>query len=532
MEIKPKVKSCTILVTSDIHGHLFPTDYRSREEQQLGLAKVATLIQRERQKSPNLIFVDNGDFIQGTPLATYAMVNYPDQVHPAVAALNALQCDAAVIGNHEFNYGLERLHKAIQDSHFPWLSAGIKLASTQEPAFGKPYVIKWIDQQMKVAILGVTTHYIPNWEAGEHIAGLTFCDGLDTVKEMVAYLRKEEAPDLLIVAYHGGFERDLLSGEPVERLTGENQGYAMCTEVEGIDILITGHQHRLLAGEVNGVSIVQPGVNGQALGKITVTCHESNGRWEVVHKQVELIYPDEETPADPAILQLAQTTEEETQAWLDQPIGQVKGNMVIANPFECRLQAHPFMAFVHEVQMDAAGVQISNAALLSEKSQGFQSTITMRDVLTNFIYPNTLTVLRLEGRDIRAGLEQTAGYFQINDRGGLSVHPAYLIPKAQHYNYDMWGGIEYELDISKPYGQRVSFLTCKGQPVRDDTTYDVVMNNYRAGGGGDYEMYRGKPIVREVAIDMAELAVTYIRKHGTITAQNEANWRVVATAVD
>lgn len=526
-DVHKEVKTCTIVVTSDVHGHIYPTDYRSSEEQQLGLAKMAALIQQERQKDPHLIYIDNGDLIQGTPLASYAVVNYRDQMHPAIASLNALGCDAAVIGNHEFNYGLDVLYKAVQDSHFPWLSAGIVESDTQQPAFGKPYTIKWIDSQIKVAILGVTTHYIPNWESEEHIKGLSFCDGLDTVKKWAAFIREQEAPDLLITAYHGGFERDLVSGEPVERLTGENQGYAMCTEVEGIDILITGHQHRLLTGEVNGVSIVQPGVNGQALAKITVRWIEDNGRWIIDSKDTELLFPDSNTEAEPDILGIAHTLEQETQAWLEQPIGKVKGDMTIRDPFECKLEAHPFMTFVHDVQMDAAGAQISNAALLSEKATGFQSTITMREVLTNFIYPNTLTVLRLQGRDIRAALERSAGYFQLNEAGELGVHPSYLTPKAQHYNYDMWGGIEYELNISMPYGHRVTQLTCAGKPFDDEGIYDVVMNNYRAGGGGDYEMYRGKPIVREVGMDMAELAVHYIRKHGTITAQNKPNWRVV-----
>ena len=263
--------TCEILITSDIHGHILPVDYRTNELQHSGLAKLATIIKRERQYAPELLLVDNGDLIQGTPLAYYAATAGKERLNPAIAVLNELRYDAAVLGNHEFNYGQEILRKAIQSSAFPWLSAGITTYETNEPAFGKPYIVKTMSSGMKMVILGVTTHYIPNWENAAHLKGLSFRDALDTVKDWTARIRQEEKPDLLIVAYHGGFERDLATGEAAERLTGENQAYAMCMETEGIDVLITGHQHRFITGEVNGVTVIQPGLNGQAIGKISVT---------------------------------------------------------------------------------------------------------------------------------------------------------------------------------------------------------------------------------------------------------------------
>ncbi|MCK8486455.1 bifunctional metallophosphatase/5'-nucleotidase [Paenibacillus sp. MBLB2552] len=519
---------CKILVTSDVHGFIYPTDYRTSEERPFGLAKLATLIRHEREQTPGLLLVDNGDIIQGTPLCTFYVKNDPNGVHPSIAALNLLKYDAAVPGNHEFNYGQELLHKVINDSRFPWLSAGIMDIGTDEPAFGKPYIVKTSPEGVKIAILGVTTHYIPHWEHPRHIAGWTFRDALETVKNWVPRIREVEQPDLLVVSYHGGFERDLATGAATERLTGENQGYAMCLEVPGIDVLITGHQHRMIAGEVGGVTVIQPGTGGQALGKITVCFQRrADGRWTVREKTAELLVPDTAVAADREVLELVHPVESATQAWLDQPIGRVDGDMTIESPFTCRLADHPFMEFVNQVQMEAAGVNVSNAALLSEQSKGFAGGITLRDVLTNFMYPNTLTVLRLTGRDIREALEQTANYFVLGEDGAIAVNPGYLEPKAQHYNYDMWEGIEYELDVAKPVGQRVVRLTRNGAPLQDETEVEVVMNNYRAGGGGDYDMYRGKPVVREIQTDMAELVAEYIERHETIQAACNGNWRIV-----
>lgn len=515
-----------ILVTSDIHGHIHPTNYHAHEEQHIGLAKLATLINRERETSTNCMLVDNGDLIQGTPLTHYHVHHCREQIHPAIAALNELKYDAAVLGNHEFNYGFDWLSKVVHDSNFPWLSAGIVDKETNQPVFGKPYQVKWIDNQIKVVLLGVTTHYIPHWEKAEHIKGLEFKDALETVKMWVARIREEEVPDLLIVSYHGGFERDLAGGEAIERQTGENQAYAMCSEVDGIDVLITGHQHRFIASSMNNTTIIQPGCNGQALGKVRVQFEQENDTWTITQKTAELLIPDENTLADESILRLTQSIEIETQDWLNQTIGSVVGDMLVKSPLACRLQDHPFIEFINKVQMDASGAAISTTALLNNESKGFHSTITRRDVLSNFMYPNTLTVLRLSGRDIREALEQTASYFYVDMNGNIAVNPAYETPKSQHYNYDMWEGIEYELNVSKPIGKRVVKLNRNGHPLQDDITYDVVMNDYRAGGGGDYDMYKGKEIVKVINLDLSEVVTDYIIQQGTIHAICDHNWRV------
>ncbi len=518
----------TVLVTSDLHGHLFPTDYRGSAERELGLAKLATLIERERTLNPSALLIDNGDLIQGTPLMYHHAKFAADaDIHPAVNALNYLQYDAAVIGNHEFNYGTQVLSRAIAQSDFPWLSANILNSANGLPAFGKPYVIKRTPEGATVAILGLTTPYIPNWELPSHIAGLEFRDAVDTAKHWVAHIRETERPDVMIVSYHGGFERDLRSGEPSEPLTGENQGHALCMEVPGIDVLITGHQHRMLTGEVNGVTIVQPGCNGQAIGKVTVGLSLRDGQWGIEEKHSEVISLAPGTPKDERLLERIAEEEARTQKWLDQPIGRAEGDMAILNPMEARTSDHPFIEFVNRVQMDATGADISLTALFTDESPGFQERITMRDIVSNYIYPNTLKVLRISGQDIADALEQSAAYFELQD-GEPAVSAAFNEPKPQHYNYDMWEGIEYELDLSKPVGRRVVKLMRGGKPLDRHALYEVAMNSYRAGGGGNYAMLGGKPVVREITVDMTEIIADYILERRTIRATCDHNWRVVA----
>lgn len=519
----------TILHTSDIHGHLYPTDYRGPGDKSLGLAKLSTLVARERSVDPALLLLDNGDLLQGTPLMYHYAKFVRNGKHPAARALNALRYDAAVLGNHEFNYGLELLGQAISASNCPWLSANIVSQADGLPAYGPPYRVFALPGGIRLAVLGVTTHYIPNWENPANIEGLAFTDALETAQSWIAHIREKEQPDALVVCYHGGFERDPLTGEPTEPLTGENQGYAMCERLTGIDVLLTGHQHRLLAGEVNGVAIAQPGSAGQAISKTLLEFAPGpDGGWILVGKSTRLLMADEAAGADEELLSLFTEDERTTQDWLDQPIGRTEGDLAIADPFTARQADHPFTEFVNRVQMAVTGAEISCAAIFTNEARGFGAEITMRDVVSNYIYPNTLKVVRLSGRDILGALEQNARYFERNLSGeGLRVSHEYLEPKPQHFNYDMWEGLEYTLDISKPVGQRVVKLERGGAPLDLDGSFDVVMNSYRAGGGGNFEMLKNKPVVREIPTDMTEILADYIRERGVISSTCDHNWRVI-----
>ncbi|MDR4325710.1 bifunctional metallophosphatase/5'-nucleotidase [Bacillus pseudomycoides] len=523
---KNNIVHINILLTSDIHGTIYPIHYRNNEPAEIGLAKLATRIIQERNQHEHVIVIDNGDFIQGTPFTYYYAKYIQHKKNPMSLIANYIGYDAAVIGNHEFNYGMDVLNKAILNANMPYLSANILNKHTKDPYFGKPYIIKHIHPNIKVAILGVTTHYIPNWEQPPHIKDLLFEDALETTKKWVSLIHNQEQPDLLVVAYHGGFERDLQSGEPTEILTGENQGYAMCQEIDGIDILLTGHQHRSIANtKVNGVTVVQPGSNGHSLGKVRVELEQNKDRRIIKKCQSELLSV-KDVQTDEKALSLVSDYENQTQQWLDQPIGTIIGDMQIHTAMQTRLQDNPFIEFINKVQMEVAGVHISCTSLFHNESSGFPNQITMRDIVSNYIYPNTLKVIRITGKDIKDALELSAKYFTLNNEGDIIVNPAYTTPKPQHYNYDMWEGVSYILNISKPVGERVVSLQYDGSPIHFDQEYDVVMNNYRASGGGNYFMYQNKPIIKDIPIDMSELIANYILERGTIEATTNRNWKV------
>jgi len=520
-----EITNIKILYTSDVHGNAMPILYGTNEPANLGLAKYASIVKKARRENENVLVLDNGDLIQGTPLMTHYVKEHSDKENPMIGIMNRIGIDAGVIGNHEFNFGKDVLHDAVHQSNFPWLSANL-VNEKGEPYFGKPYIIKSLSNGVKIAIVGVTTHYIPNWESPNHIEGIRFRDAANTLKHWVDYIRETEKPDLVIASYHGGFERDLETGEPTEAQTGENQGYAMCQEIEGIDILLTGHQHRILSGEVNGVLIAQPGNNGKMYGSIDIEMKQVEKKWQVIRKEAEVI-PVGTIEPDKDILNFMEEIETSNQQWLDMPTGYINGDMTIEDPFNARVSKHPFIQFIQNVQLEASGVDISVTALLTNESKGFQSTVTMRDIVSNYMYPNTLVVLELTGKDIKLALEKTAEYFALDSNQTITVNPTYITPKPQHYNYDMWEGIDYTIRVANPIGSRVEDIHYKGEPLQEDKRYHVVMNNYRATGGGNYDMFKDKPVVKEIQKDMVELIHEYFEKYRSVVAEINSNFTVL-----
>lgn len=523
------ISTCELIIleTSDLHGFILPRSYADQREVGYGFARVASMIKHLRQANPYTLLIDNGDCLQGTPLTYYHAKINNELPNPVIACMNELHYDAAVLGNHEFNYGLPYLQQAVASSAFPWLSANTLSESTQQPLFEKPYIIKEFSNGLRVGILGLTTSYIPNWELPQHIEGLSFEDPITTAKRWVAHLKQVEKVDIVVVSYHGGLERDVETGEPTEPLTGENVGYALCEQVEGIDVLLTGHQHRAISGcFVNGVCIIQPANEGRYVGIVTLQLEKLNNCWQLIQSRSELI-DAAGYESDHEVEKLVAEHEVLTQAWLDQPLGYVEGDMLITSPADARLIKHPFIEWINRLQMDVSGAAISCTALFDNDIPGFRNEVTMRDIVTSYGYPNTLKVIQLSGRDIREALEQSAEYFQLDDQGEIVVSGKFLYPKPQHYNYDMWEGIDYILDVSRPASQRVVRLERFGEPLVEDQLFEVVMNNYRAGGGGNYGMFQGKPIIKDIPVTMIELIADYIKERGQIKASVNCNWRVI-----
>ena len=489
-----------ILATSDLHGTIYPYRYSDHQEEQKGLSKLATLIKSLRDE--NTLLVDNGDTLEGTPLSFFHYHEEPDEIAPITKVMNELHYDYVNVGNHDFNYGEKQLFKHLDTLEAPCLTSNVLY---KDNTLGASYAIREIAGK-KIALFGITTTCTKDQEKKENIENFTFLDAFDTARKTLSHIKRMEKPDYTICLYHGGFERDLLEGYPTEVLTGENQGYQLLQQLPGIDILISGHQHRSVSGELFSSTYTQTAANGAELACIDI--YPDTGIIEPV-----LLKADCES--DETIEELIQDTEDKCQVWLDVPLGRTEIDLHIEDEFDARLHKSQVITFLNRVQQAYTGAMLSSNALFANAT-GFKKTITIRDLVSTYVFPNTLVVKEINGKLLREYLEKCAEYWSIRN-GIICVSPNFLHPIPQHFNYDMVDGIDYTISVENPIGHRITSLTYLGNEVQDEDLFTICVNNYRASGGGNFDMMTQCPTVKEYPIGMVELLADYIMKEKVIS---------------
>ena len=504
-----------ILSTSDIHGRVYPYSYakggEEKQEAWNGLARLSTLINRLRDE--NTILIDNGDTIEGSPLTFFHYLKNQDKTCPVSLAMREIGYDYVNVGNHDFNYGARALFLHVLETGATCITSNFYYRGEQ---VGKPYVLKKIAGKT-IAIIGVVTQHIPYWEAPDNIRDMYFADAFDTLRNTVNILKEKEKPDYIIAVYHGGFEKDPVTEETKEKQTDENEGYRMARDIKGIDILISGHHHRKLCGKLHDTYYTQPADKGTYLSCVTIDTVTG----EITPELLSL----EDVEPDPAILELAGEEEDACQIWLDQTLGVSNVDLKIHDENEARLEKAQLVTFLNKVQMEVTGAEISAAGVYLGAT-GFEREITMRSLVSTYIYPNTLVVKRMSGKALRAYLEKCAAFWCVKD-GKIVIDPQYDFPTPQHYNYDMLDGVEYTLKISNPVGKRVVSLTRNGEEITGKMRFTVCINNYRASGGGGFDMVLDCATIKEVQTGMVDILAKYIMEHKTIDFEPVHNVKLI-----
>ena len=473
------------LSSSDLHGYILPTDYQSRQDcnAPFGLSRVSSVIKREQETygKDNVVITDSGDFLQGSPLASFAQsAKNIVQVKEFLSLYNAIDYDARCLGNHDFNYGLDYLNDCINNSRATFVNDNVLDEKTGQPAFGKDYLI--VNKNgIRVGLIGATTKKVPSWEPAEHVAELRFASAFAQTKYYAQILRPQV--DVLAVIYHGGFEADPESGMQTEPATGENEGYKMLTEIPEIDVFLTGHQHKKMSAVVNNTAIVQPGYRGEAVGKVVLEIDEQTKK--IISKKAMLIDTADATP-DSEIINLSTDLNKNTQKWLDQPIAKLSQSAPIEDANKARIEGSPFINLLQQMQLYFTGADVSATAVMSETAKGFKQEVTMRDILLNYPYSNMLCKVKILGSELRAIVEHSLSFLKKDDLGKISFAPEY---QDLLFNFDVFYPIDYEADLDREVGQRLTKFELKGRAIEPEKSYYLAVNNYRAMGGGFYPCY-------------------------------------------
>jgi len=519
----------TLLATTDLHGNMLPYDYFTAQRAERGLAKIATLIHAARAENPNTLLIDCGDTIQGTPLEAvyqHGIASLPASRDPMMQSMNALKYDLMVVGNHEFNFGLKNLAKARSEARFPWISANIRVepgASTQ--AFA-PSFVKTISG-VKIAVVGVTTPLIPSWEADEHYRGYQFEDGVQAVRRALAEVRESEHPDIVIVAAHAGLDRNpekesSASGDP-----RENMVYQIATEVKGIDAIVFGHTHSQVASlKLGDVLLMQPKNWGMSLGRMDfVLDKDQTGGWKIVSKSSRLIPVTANTAVDPNVAEIAKAYHERAEKFLNNPVAEAP---VSLDARLARVEDTAIIDAVQQVELFYSKADVSFASSFNARAAIPKGKVTVRQIAALYIYENQLYAVEGTGKLVREALENAARYYK-SCSGDCSEGPL-INPQVIGYNYDMAQGVEYEIDLTQPVGNRIRNLRWHGKPLADDQALRIAVNNYRAGGSAGYSMFRGAPVVWRSPEEIRELVIDYYSEHRQLPSEPDNNWRVVPDA--
>jgi len=518
----PKRVQITVLGTTDLHGNIYPLDYYTNKPDNRGLAKIATLIARARKDNPTALLVDSGDTIQGTPVEYYHNKKNNKPRDPMMLVMSSLHYDAMAVGNHEYNFGLQVLEKARGEAEFPWLSANTYKKGTAETYY-KPYLVKEVSG-VRVGILGLTTPGIPNWENVPNYAGLEFREPVAEAKKWVAELRNKERADLVIITMHMGLEEDLRTGETNPgQAPNENRAGAIAREVPGVDAIFMGHTHRDTPSVyLNGVLMTQANYWGRHLARADFYMENNGDGWRVYAKAARTIPVDDKVEPDPEVLKLAEPSHAETQQWLSQVIGESADELTAK---EARFRDTAILDLIQRVQLDTGKADVSMVAPFNLDARIPRGPVTVRDIAGLYVYENTLVVLEVTGQQLKEALEHSAKYFRPYEPGKSPVD--LVDDKIPAYNFDLAEGVEYEIDIRRPLGDRIQNLRFREKPLTPTQTLRLATNNYRVNGGGGYKMYKDAPVVYRSSSEIRELIIDWVERNKRIPTTPTNNWKLI-----
>jgi 2',3'-cyclic-nucleotide 2'-phosphodiesterase (5'-nucleotidase family) len=512
----------TILSTTDLHGNILSKDYYTEKPDARGLAKVATIIKKARKENSNLLLLDSGDTIQGTPLEYYHNKKNNEPPDPMMLIMSTLQFDAMAVGNHEYNFGLPVLEKARGEAKFPWLSANTYNRGTLKTHY-QPYIVKEI-AGVRIGVLGLTTPGIPNWDNAQNYEGLEFREPQREAQKWVPILRRKERVDLVVIAMHMGIEEDLDTGvlNPGQ-VANENQALAIARTVPGVDVILMGHTHREVpALVVNGVLLTQANYWGRHVARVEVYFDKNRAAgWRLAAKSARTIPVDAVEP-DADVVKLAEPYDRETENWLGRVIGESKEELTAR---EARFRDTAILDLIQRVQIEAGKADVSMVASFNPQARIPKGPVTVREIAGLYVYENTLVVIEVTGRQLKEALEHSAKYFRAYEPGKALAD--LVDEKIPAYNFDIAEGVSYELDITKPIGQRIQNLIFKGQPVKPEQKFKLATNNYRVNGGGGYTMYKDAPVIYRSSELIRDLIIDWVERHKTIPTEPTNNWRII-----
>ncbi len=565
-----------VLETTDLHVNVVPYDYfRDAADDTVGLAKTATLIKAAQAEAKNSLLFDNGDFLQGSALGDYIAYKKGlklGDTHPIIAAMNALPYVCGTLGNHEFNYGLEFLETGLAKAEFPMVCANVTRVG------GEPLVDPWrlFEQSfedeagakhvVKVGVIGFVPPQIMQWDKANLDGKLTAIDIVEAAAKHLPELLAS-GPDIVVALCHSG----IAGGE---RRGMEENAALHLAKLDGIDVILTGHQHLVFPGAkafdgINGVDNVkgslhgkpacQPGFWGSHLGIVDLELEKRGERWRIAGFKVDPKPIFERTPdrkivpkavVEPAVLATVRADHEATLTYMREPVGATASPI---NSFFALVADDPSVQIVADAQIAyAKGLMAQTqwkalpvlSAAAPFKSGGRSGPafftdipagpLALKNIADIYLYPNTLQIVKVTGAQVREWLERSAGIFNRIDPAKTEEQPL-INPGFPAFNFDVIDGVTYKIDVTQasrydgegkliaPEARRIVDLAFAGKPMDEAAEFIVATNNYRASGGGNFPGTRTTIVLESPDLNR-DVVVRHILAKKTIEPKADGNW--------
>jgi len=546
--------------------------YQDKPAQNVGLAKTAVLIEDAKKENSNVLLVDNGDTIQGTPLGTYKAIVNPikdGEQHPMYTALQKLGFDAGTLGNHEFNYGLDYLKKVIATAGMPIVNANVVDAKTGAFVYDPYKIIKktYTDKNgrsvdVNIGVTGIVPPQILSWDKANLEGKVKVNDSVEAVQAIIPEMRKAGADVVLVLSHSGIGDDKYEKGE-------ENEGYQIAS-LPGVDAVVTGHSHAEFPsgngtgfyekyagvdgvnGKINGTPVTMAGKYGDHLGVIDLNLRYTDGKWSVVGSKAAIRKIDTKSQtADERITAIAKEAHEGTVKYVRQQVGTTSAPIT---SYFALVKDDPSVQIVNNAQTwyakkELAGTPEANLPILSAAAPFKAGTrgdataytdipagpIAIKNVADLYLYDNVTAILKVTGAQLKEWLEMSAGQFNTIDP--TSKEPQQLVnPSYRTYNFDVIDGVTYEFDVTQPNkydregktvnpdASRVRNLKYQGKEVTADQEFIVVTNNYRANGKF--------PGVRDASLNQLLGLENYILEEKNINPSADGNWRFTSSIKD
>lgn len=547
----PQTVKIKIIEITDEHGAIFPYDYSNAIEKSGSLAQLSTLLNEERNnQNQEIILLSGGDVLQGTPAVYYYNFEDTTSTHLLAQVMNYLDYDAGAVGNHDIETGHNVYDRFCRTINFPWLAANAISEETGEPYF-KPYTI--IEKEnIKIAVLGLITPWIPHWLPQKLWEGITFEDMVKTSEKWVKLIKEKEDPDFMVGLFHSGVDYQYGTADR-NTPKNENASLIVAEDVPGFDLIFVGHDHtgwNKWVTNINGDSVLILGATSSARdiasAEIEFVYDATEKKWDknIVGDLVDLkIYPPDST-----FMETFGKEFQITKEYVSKEIGEFTKTITSKDAL---FGPALFTDFLNSIQLEITGADISFAAPLSFNATIDSGKIYVKDMFKLYRYENLLYTMELTGAEIKDYLEFTADKwfntitssedfllnYKTDDEGNIVLNSGKPVLEGQYYDFDAAAGIEYVVDVSKPKGNRVTILGMSdtSKVFDEDKIYKTALNSYRGNGGGGHLTAGSKidkdelseRIINSTEKDFRYFIMKWIENKQVVTPKSLNNWKIV-----